>query len=304
MKHSQETIDKVKLLLDKGASSREIANYLHIGKSTVNDLRKQFEKDMKDPWILLLDLETSAALVYTFGRFNVNFSQDHVKEEGGKILVASWKWLHEPHVHSIYMTPKQIRKGDDKKVTEKLYRLYAKADAIVAHNAKRFDHKVIQTRGVLHGLGVLPTVKVLDTYEVAKKKLKLPSNSLDSIAAYFNVGRKSDSGGISAWAAVQEGDTRAMQNMVQYCQDDVALLQEVFMGLHRLGFVGFNVGLYYDDSKEHCPSCGSTHVTATGRFVYSSTSKYEEMHCNDCGGISRRKVNLLSKEKRQNTLVR
>lgn len=282
-----------------GISSREIAWNLGIGKSTVNDyLNRNFQR-IKKPKILLIDTETSAAKVYTFNRFNANFGQDHVHEEGGKILVASWKWLDESEVHAVYMTPKQIKRGDDRKVVEKLYRVYRQADAIVAHNAKRFDHKVIQTRGLVHNLGMLPTVKVLDTYEVAKRRLKLPSNSLDSIAAYFKLGRKTDSGGISQWGLVQEGDKEAMTKMVDYCKDDVLLLEKVFLKLRGLGFLGYNAGHHSQDGKA-CKACGSPNLKPTGRTVKTAAAEYSEHQCDDCGHVQRDKTMVNSKDKRKN----
>lgn len=285
---------------NQGYSSRHIANVLGIGKSTVNDVyKREQDKPSKKPKIAFLDVETAAAVSYHFGRWNINIGEDSVLQQGGQVLVSCHSWLDTPEVEELHMTPKELQSLDDSRIIYKLYDLYEDADAIVMHNGKKFDHKVIQTRGTYFGYGRLPTVKILDTLEIAKQKLRLPSNKLDSIGNYFNLGRKIDTGGIELWKKVQQGDKQAMQDMVTYCQQDVNLLKSVFHKLVHLGIPGFNAGLYFDDEQFHCTACGSTHVYPTGRFTYSAVNKFTEYQCMDCGSVSKDRQALTTKEKRK-----
>lgn len=302
MKHPDYLVRNILQCSAEGMSSRQVANFLNVSKSSVNDIIRR-KKEQYGPRILLLDLETSAALVYCFGRFDVNISQDHVVEEGGKVLVASYSWFGSGKVESIYMTKVEIASGNDKRCIEKLYELYSQADAIVAHNAKRFDHKMLQTRGIFHGLGKLPTVKVIDTLQIAKQHLRLPSNKLDSIAAYFGLGRKIDTGGISLWAEVQQGSAEAMKQMKEYCEQDVVLLGEIFEKFLMLGVTGYNAALYFADEVARCKVCGSDDLEDTLRSVYTATSEYSEIKCNSCGAVHRTKINTLSKSKRKSLLA-
>ncbi len=324
MKHDEHIIESVLQLKSLGIYSHQnIADMVGISKTSVSDiwartvnkpvvdktkikvklspeLQKLF-KSNKEPKIALVDVETSASLVYCFGRFDQNIGQDNIYEEGGKILCAAYRWLGSKVVHSLYMTPEEIKAGDDSKVVSFLYHMYSEADAVVMHNAKKFDHKVIQTRLSFWNGIALPTVKVIDTLQIAKSKLRLPSNKLDCIGAYFGLGRKKDTEGIKLWAQVQQGCPLAMQKMVDYNKQDVNLLHEVYLELRGLGTGGtaYNAGLYYEDNEMHCKFCGSTDTELTGKTVKTSLKEFQEVHCNECGGKHRLRQNLVSKDKLQ-----
>lgn len=303
MKLSQELIEEIARLRSMGLTSREVAFQLGIGKTTVNKYSsKQENNEPNLPNIAIIDTETSAALGYCFGRWDIRMSEDHIKEEGGKILVSCYKWLGDEKIHRLWMTPEEIAAGDDRAVTTALYDVYKEADAVVMHNAKKFDHKVIQTRALVHGLGALPIVKVIDTLEIAKKKLRLPSNALDSIGAYFGLGRKIDTGGISLWKSVQEGDVQAMQNMVDYCHQDVNLLELVFLKLAPLGLPGFNAAHYVDDDLHRCKVCASENVLQTGKTVKLEVGEYAEYQCHNCGHHQRGRQ-LLNTQTKRNSLL-
>lgn len=174
MKLAQETTNKIIELKELGFSSREIARLLNVGKSTVNDLYARYQQQRQiipdkvldrpkgqGPKILVLDVETAAAEVLTFGRFKQNIGQDNVLKEGGWLLCASWLWLGEDQVESIWLDPKQVAAADDSDIILMMHQLLSQADAIIAHNGANFDWKMIQTRSVKHGYGALPYVKII-----------------------------------------------------------------------------------------------------------------------------------------------
>jgi hypothetical protein len=314
MKYSQAIKYAIEdLAACKGWSSRAIAAELGISKSGVNNYLNQLKgKDvpktkekLNGPRILILDVETAAATALTFGRFKVNLSQDNIVTEGGWILCASYKWLDSPYTYSIWLTPEEIASQDDSRIVTQLMELYEEADAMVAHNGCSFDHKVIQARATANGFGKLSTVKVLDTLLLAKRYLRLPSNKLDSIGEYFGLGRKIDTGGISLWKRVQAGDEDAMQEMVDYCVQDVELLTGVYLKLRGLGTAGnsFNAALYYYDDEVRCTVCGSTNVQPTGKTAYSTVNSFEEYVCKDCGCTHRSRTGNKTKEKRKSLLA-
>lgn len=294
----------------EGFGSRHIADNIGCGKSTVNDFYVAWKSDgMKEvdihkPKILVFDLETAAATALTFGRYNVNLSQANIIDEGGWILCACAKWLGDDKVMKFHLQPEEIYPVDDSRIVAQMIELFEEASAVVAHNGKKFDIKVLQTRALANGYGALPTVKVIDTLVMAKSKLKLPSNKLDSIGEYFKLGNKIDTGGITLWKEVQSQDINAMQRMVQYCEQDVKLLEEVYLKLRSLGNVGsnFNAGLNYEDDKVHCPTCGSTDIEETGRTVSTNLSTFIEVMCHSCGSVHRTRKALNTKEQRSTLL--
>lgn len=314
MKLPQELTNKIIDLKQLGFSSREISRMLDVGKSTVNDTYARYLKGVlpyddtappqKDgPKILVLDVETAAAEVLTFGRFKQNIGQANILKEGGWLLCAAWRWLGSNQTDSMWLSPEQIETADDSDLILKLYDLMEQASAIVAHHAVGFDHKMIQTRSVYHGFGALPAVKVIDTLVMAKKNLRLPSNRLDSIGDYFGLGRKIETGGIDLWKRVQQGDEDAMLRMVEYCEQDVDLLYDVYLKLRAVGnAANFNAGLYFKNDEEptvRCPTCGSKDLRKTGREVMTTLSTFEEYVCNDCGSIHRNRQTSTTKEDRK-----
>lgn len=319
MKHSDKIVEQVVRMVGAGISSRQVAQELGIGKSTVNDIWNRWIRDPKPfykpdevafkqtegPKILVFDTETAAATALTFGRFKVNLSQDNILDNGGWLLCACWRWLGSNVTYAIYLTPEEVLNKDDSRIVAKLWELYEQADAVLAHNSQGFDHKVVQTRAIYNGFPPLPQVKVLDTLQLVKKYLKLPSNRLDAIGEFFGLGRKISTGGISLWRKVQEGDEQAMKDMVTYCLQDVDLLYDVYLRTRQLGRAGsdFNAALYFNDDLVRCRVCGSSEVEATGRTTETALNVFDEMRCNECGAVHRHRTPKTTKEKRKSLLM-
>lgn len=319
MKHSDTIVEQVVRMVGAGISSRQVAQELGIGKSTVNDIWNRWIRDPKPfynpdevafkktegPKILVFDTETAAATALTFGRFKVNLSQDNILDNGGWLLCSCWRWLGSNITESIHLTPEEVLNKDDSRIVAKLFELYEEADAVLAHNSIGFDHRVVQTRAVYNGFPPLPQVKVLDTLQLVKRYLKLPSNRLDAIGEFFGLGRKLSTGGISLWRKVQEGDEQAMEQMVEYCLQDVDLLYEVYLRTRQLGRAGsdFNAALYYNDDLVRCRVCGSSEVEATGRTIETALNAFDEVRCNECGAVHRHRTAKTTKEKRKSLLM-
>ena len=307
MKLTQSEKEIIRSLKNLSVSGREIAKQIGRSKSAVNDFLKEgsYQPVQQGPRILFVDVETAPALTLSFGRFNQNFTQDHVVKEGGYILCYAAKWLGETEIMSNSLRAWELSTSDDAILCDELWELYEQADIVVAHNAVKFDHKVIQTRCTANCLPPLPKVKIADTLQMAQKHLRLPSNKLDSIGAYFGLGRKLDTGGIKLWADVLDKDSDAMQKMLEYNEQDVLLLEQVYLRLRHLGSgsESINYALWYNDTSVRCTACGSEDVESTGRSVRQGASSYEEYRCNDCGAVHRTRKNSLSKSKRQSLLI-
>jgi transposase-like protein len=317
VKYTTDIIENIWNMKTAGYSSRAIAQSLGISKSGVNDMFRrnsiypELQYDPSEvafrsdgPRILIFDTETSCPLVFAFGRRKQYINDKAIYKEGGRILCFSYKWLGQDHVHSHWMTPEEINDNDDSRLACILFGLYEEADAVVGYNLQGFDDKVVQTRALACGLGKLPTVKKIDPYLQAKKKLRLPSNSLDNVCAYFGLPQKTATS-MELWVKVQSGDTEAMKQMVSYCENDVDVLQNVYALLQGLGNVNtdFNAALYFKDNMTRCRSCGSSDVEVTGRTVATAVSLFEEARCNVCGTVHRVRQSTTTKEKRKSLIV-
>lgn len=305
MKYSFQQQEKILELQKQGYSGRQIAGILGLSKSGVNDFLGRYNQRYihgNGPRICFLDLETSAALVYAFGRRKIFINQDAVHTEGGKILVAGYRFLGEDKTKVLY-NKSEIRQGEDYLICAQLWEIFNNSDVVIGHNAKQFDVKMLEVRCLANGLPPLPTVQVIDTLEIAKKKFRFPSNKLDSLAAYLGIGRKIETGGIELWKKVQQGDEKALEDMVEYCEGDVDLLIDVFLALRGRGLVsGFNAALYYDDELTRCRACGSTDLEHTGRIITTPSGVYNEIRCTECETLQRDKQNQTTKLKRSKLL--
>jgi len=301
--YSDEIKQEILRLNKFGFSSRQIASELGISKSGVNKYLNSGEiLSIDGPKILFLDLETAPAIVVAFNRFDVNLTQDHILKEGGYILTAAWSWLGSDTIYRIALDEDEVEAGDDSVIVAALYEQIEEADIIIAHNGIKFDFPVINARLLVNNFPPHKTVKKMDTLRMAKH-FKFPSNKLDSIGAFLGLGRKVDTGGITLWTRILQGDMEAIDEMVEYNDRDVRLLKDVYRKLFAFNSATVNFGHYYDDDKLRCPACGSDDITPTGHSVYTPVSQFSEYSCGSCGHRSRSRSAVNSREKRKNTLV-
>jgi DNA polymerase elongation subunit (family B) len=315
---ASQSIDLLLDLKGQGFSSREIANITGFSKSAINYAlaeargekrqrknkgKKQAEVIAKAPRILILDLETSADIVATFGRRQVNISQSNILHEGNEIISAAWMWYDEGVVESLCSDywAFEIDPESEQGLLRMLIALLNEADAVVIHNA-RFDLGTIQHRMLAYGMGKIPTVKVIDTLQLARKYLKLRSNKLEAIAKYFKLSDKMQNEGITLWIKTQSGDLDAMQTMLEYNEKDVEALRDVYRTFQPLSTT-FNQGLLVEASSPVCGACGSTDVSPTGRLVHTTVSSFTEYECHDCGAKLRDRKSVVSKQKKENLLI-
>lgn len=315
-KYSNEVIQKIAKLKELGYSSREIAR-LELGsetkKSSINDIlnrlngsqvSEKYQKVTKEPKILFLDFETAAALVYCFGRHKQFINQDAVAKEGGWIIMGGYNRWKIDEESSVVYNKRAIPEANDYEVCKFFWNLFNESNVVIGHNVKNFDLKVLETRCLANGLPPLPFVQVIDTLEIAKKKFRFPSNRLDALAAYLNIGRKTPHSGIKLWVDTQAGNQEAIEKMKEYCKNDVDLLIDVYFTLASRGLVsGYNAAMFYDDVNPRCHVCGSNEITLTGRPIHTQASEFEETRCNHCGAVGRTRLNRLSKEKQSNLVA-
>lgn len=274
-----------------------------LAKTLVGQWKRKSLTEQKKPRILFIDLETSADIIATFGRFKINVGEKNIIQQGNQIICAAWKFSGDNSVNTSRSSFSnfKIDLQSEKYLLERIYATFKETDVVVIHNAS-FDLGTIQHRMLEHGMGVLPKVKVIDTLQIAKKHLKLRSNKLDSITKYFGLSNKVENSGVDLWIKVQQGDEQAMQTMLDYNIGDITALEAVYNTFVPLN-QGTSLAPMMPLDHKHCTSCGSIHVHPTGRTISTSLSMFSEYECNDCGAKMRDRVNTLSKEQRSNLLM-
>lgn len=247
------------------------------------DLEKMVNT-MKIPKILTVDIETSPIIAYTWGPKYESNIIDFV--ENGKILSYSAKWLGGKQETKGLINYPGYKPGkiDDKKIVKDIHRLLDEADIVISQNGVDFDMKYINTRFVAHGLPPPSPYKVVDTKREAKKYLRLPSNSLDDICQYFNLGKKLEHKGFSLWLECIAGDKKSWKTMLEYNAHDVRLTEQVYLLLRPYMKTHTNLGMFAE--RPCCPNCGGNNQQARG-YARTISSTYQRFQCVDCGAWSR-----------------
>lgn len=289
----------------KGESiSRSLARELGVAWSTLsmwvkrNNLKSQ-PKEKHFPKILFLDVEVSPSVVVAFSRFKAFSSPDHVLKEP-YMLTYVVKWAHEPH--TVGNTIPDSGCENDFELISSLWNYIDEADIVVAQNAK-FDRGWFNQRCIIHGLNPPSPYKLVDTLQMMKKNLSLPSNSLGAAAQYFDLTRKKSHEGITLWIRCMNGEKEAFEEMLDYNDGDVVTLEELYNILQPWCQELPNMSLYYRDSKPRCCGCGSENLDKTEKVANTALSSFEVVRCKDCGKHSRLRYNLRSKEQMKNTLA-
>lgn len=224
--------------------------------------------------VLILDIETTAQEGYFYGKkWETNIIEIF---EQSRILSFSAKWLNSKQVTFGWPDYKGYKKGvkDDKSIVHHLWEIIDYADVVVGQNIKAFDLKTINARFAFHKLPPPSPYKVIDTLTETKKAFRLPSNKLDDIGAYFDMGRKTEHEGFPLWLKCVEGDMKAWKKMKKYNAQDVLLTEKQYLLLLPWMKVNTFAG-------QTCPKCGSANLHSRG-FYFTRTARYRKMNCLDC----------------------
>lgn len=238
------------------------------------------------PRIILWDIETLFDVVAVWRLMNYDMiPADNILKER-YIVTAAWKELGAEEVHSVSVLDDperfKVKPDDDLHVLNTLHDVLSSADAIVHHNGRAYDTKFTATRMLIQGLPPLPPIPQLDTYSLAKDKFLFNSNSLDYIGQVTGVGRKRETPK-GLWLRALAGDVEAIKEMVLYNEEDVRLLEGVFLKMRPYAPNHFNLHLYGAEGMA-CPRCGSLHTHEDTKTHVTTSRTYRRFQCDDCGG--------------------
>lgn len=222
---------------------------------------------------LFFDIETSPNIGFFWeAGYKKDIPYDNIIKERSIICIC-YKWEHSSKVYSITWDSKQ----SDKAMIKAFIRIANDADELVGHNSDRFDLKWIRTRCLFHGIPMLPEYTTVDTLKISKGKFRFNSNRLDYVAKYLGVGAKNNKSGFDLWKGVlMDNNKKALKDMVDYCKNDVIILENVFKRLNDHVKQKSHVGVIEGEYRWSCPKCGgneniqrsSERVSASGVVSY------------------------------------
>jgi len=313
MKHNDTIVNKVKDLSSLGYSSREIAKIVFgrkSCKSTVNDILARVSEDVSEeqdgPKILFLDTETAPVRAFVWRLFKENVGLNQIQTDWFLLSFCA-KWLGQDDV--IYQDLRgYVKEEDDSLLLDTLWELLDDCDIVVGHNMKGFDVKKINARFLSMGYDCPSPYKIVDTLEIAKKQFGFTSNKLafltDKLCMKYKKSEHGKFHGFHLWDECLKDNPDAWRELEEYNKLDVLSLEELYLKLRSWDSKHPNVGLYYNDDKMRCNTCGSdAMIKQYGKYAYTNLSKFETYRCDNCGSHKRMRKNVRTKEQMRNTLM-
>jgi len=223
---------------------------------------------------LFIDIETSPLQVFAWHLGDVRLEYQSIIKDSAIICIC-WKWAGKSTVESLTWN----RYQDDKTMLRTFIPILSEADEIVAHNGDRFDIRVIRSRALVHEIPMAPNYPTLDTLKKARSKFRLPSNRLAYLSDRLVGERKLPTGfGLRRDIVLDRSET-ALKKMVDYCKQDVLLLERVFEKMANYIEPATSVAKYSSD----CPECGSGRTIVNQKRKRASGTVHIQFSCKECG---------------------
>lgn len=229
-KTSQEVLRELDIIKDVQTTMRAASTYIASQEETelldvYNLIMEQKEKPKRK---LFFDIEVSPDVVLSWGVGNkISIGHDSIIQERAIICIC-WKWADDDKVYSL-----KWDKGCDKEMVKKFAKIADSADEIIAQNGDNFDIKWLRTRCLYHNIPISPKFNSLDTLKMARSNFRFNANRLDYMGKFLGFGGKIKTD-YDMWKDILlRNDNKAMTLMVDYCKEDVILLEKVYNRLQE-----------------------------------------------------------------------
>ena len=120
---------------------------------------------------------------------------------------------------------------NDKPLVLDIVKEMSKYDVLVHYNGDMFDLPFIDTRLAVHGEKRSPLVHSVDMLPIVKRKLRLHSNRLDAVATALELTNQKTKLQPMVWARASHGSKPDLDYIMEHCEADVLVLEEVFRRL-------------------------------------------------------------------------
>lgn len=239
--------------------------------------------------MLVLDIETSPIISYTWGIFDQNVALNQVKQDWNLLSYAA-KWTTEKKV--IYDDQRRARDvHNDKELLKGLWGLLNEADVVITQNGIKFDIKKINARFAIHQMKPPSGFRSIDTLVLAKKRFGFTSNKLeylsDKLCTKYKKLKHKKFPGFELWLECLKGNVTAWDEMKKYNIHDVLATEELYQKLQPWG-IGVNTSA--QALVDTC-ACGGTKFSRNG-FALTNFGKFQRYECNKCGAEYRDGINL------------
>lgn len=224
--------------------------------------------------VLMIDIETSPLVTYTWGLFDQNIGLNQLVEPTRMLCFAA-KWLGDED--TMFVSEHWDGRG---LMVYAAWDLLNKADVVMHFNGISFDVKHLNREFKEHGLTPPSPYRQLDLLLGVRKQFRLPSNKLQYVSTWLGLEGKAQHEGFDLWKSCLAGDPDAWDRMEAYNRQDVELLEDVYAELLPWLPSHPNRRLYESDAG--CLRCGGHDLVRDG-FARTQLSKFAQYRCNGCG---------------------
>jgi len=256
--------------------------------------------------VLILDIELSKAIYYSFPSFRPVKLNLKDKIQGQFIISAAWRWWGEEEIKlvSVLDDKRRFKRdfSDDYHVVNELCEVVKEADILVGHNSDGFDVKHLSFMAYKHDLPPLPHLNSIDTLKQARRRFKNDSLSMDEIAKIRQLTHKTDVPNKNqVWNDASSGCPIAIQTIADYNIDDIDVQTEMFDDMLPWMINHPVLHLLEGEASKGmvCGACGEVEDLQKRGFAYNKqrTTKYQRFVCNTCNhwGVDK-SINMLSKK--------
>ena len=254
---------------------------------------------IKGPKILTADIETLPLQTYNWSLFDEPRALDRLVKDWA-VFSAAGKWLHEKKVQYVDTQQQPGGASDDKELLIWLRELLDEADIVVGQNVQKFDMRKIRARMIYHGLKPFREPEIVDTMLMAREVGAFTSNKLEYLSTLTDElkSKHTKYPGFALWLGILANEPGAWAECKRYNKQDVVATEKLYLLLRPWARRHPNLAHYYEDDNRRCPRCGSPNLHPT-EVVHRGVSTYQAYQCGDCGGHSRNRFTLNTKDKRK-----
>lgn len=248
------------------------------GRRKYARVRQDGRDILNDTKILLFDIETSLAKVYTYGLHDQNISIENIIENPRMIAFsAKWYGKRGTKFFSEYH-------HDRARMLDEMHKLLDEADVVAGWNSKRFDVKWVNSEFMVEGMKPPSPYKQIDLMQEVKKNARFLSAKLDYISDRLLGERKLPYSMAQMWRIVDNPDTdedtrkREWNRMKRYAVRDTNLLEPLMDEL----LPWIKMPHPVRSGEDLCRNCGGSNLQRRGRSV-TLNGEYTRLQCQDCG---------------------
>lgn len=272
MKWTEEKIEKLRELREKGFTIKQIARILNtsfksvetaldryniprekekVGKNIQNRLIKLIKQGYTyEEMAKVVDL-TISQIKYIIKEYNLkekaiekigflDIECSGIKADFAIAFSYCIKELDGKLIANV-IKPKEIRNGTyDKRLIKEFIEDIKKFDRIVGYYAKKFDIPFLRSRAIYHNLRFPPygTHFFNDVYYLVKNRLQLHRNRLEDACRYFNIPCKTHPLVPTVWLKAMKGDKKALDYILEHNKEDVLSLEALWKKIYMYGLIG------------------------------------------------------------------